>query len=133
MWNYISIPGPLKKEDWSLPSTARKKRGKAPSRLHSATGHRLQRGRPTKEYLKKKLRAKLYARAKVRDAAGDDPHLLLDTARVTAKGVDDDVSFVIKQMHQDPTLAAYLKKQIIQRKKGLGRYLLCSAFSRTDC
>ena len=38
--------------------------------------------------------------------------------------VDDDVSFVIKQMHQDPTLAAYLKQQIIQRKKGLGRYLL---------
>ena len=84
--------------------------------------YRIRRGRPTKEYLKKKLRAKLYARANVREAAGDDAHLLLDTARVTAKGVDDDVSFVIKEMHKDPALAAYLKEKIKERKKGVGRY-----------
>ena len=114
LWNYISIPGPLTKENGILPTAAlKKRRHNRPSPLHFSKG-----GRPTKEYARKKLRAKLYARSKLREAANDDSDLLLDTARVTSKNVDKDVSYVMNQMHKDPNLAAWLKDLIKEKKKG---------------
>ena len=70
------------------------------------------------EYIKKCLRAKAYARAKLREAANNDVDLLLHTAEVTS--TDKDLSYVLKEMRKDPSLAAYIKDKIKAKKKGLG-------------
>ena len=53
--------------------------------------HVYKRGRPPLEYIKKCLRAKAYARAKVKEAANNDVNLLLHTAEVTSS--DKNLSF----------------------------------------
>ena len=104
LWNYITIPGEIIRENDFLPTTARKKRRhKRPSPLHTG-----QRGRPTKAYIKKKLAAKAEARRKIKEAANNDPHAVIDTARVMAKDVDEDLSFVLKELAKQPGLAKYL-------------------------
>ena len=114
LWNYISIPGPIIKESEILPYVARKRQRGKPNPLHYGLG----RGRPSKEYVRKQLRAKQYARTKLKEAANQDADLVIDTARVMAKDVDKDVSYVMKQMAKDPSLAAWLKDQIKKKKKG---------------
>ena len=70
------------------------------------------------DYIKKCLRAKAYAREKVKEAANNDVNLLLHTAEVTS--TDKNLSYVLKEMGKDQDLAAWLKNKIKNKKKGLG-------------
>ena len=82
------------------------------------TGRIYRRGRPPLEYIRKCLRAKANARAKVKEAANNDVDLLLHTARVTS--TDKNLKFVLKEMGKDPSLSAWIKDKIKNKKKGLG-------------
>ena len=82
------------------------------------TGRVYRRGRPPLDYIKKCLRAKASARAKVKEAANNDVNLLLHTARVTS--TDKNLKFVLKEMEKDSDLAAWIKTKIKKKKKGLG-------------
>ena len=105
-----------------MPFVARKKRrfprGKPNPLYHGDRRH----FRRTKAFDYKRERARRYAIAEIKAAARQDPKAVLYTAKIMAKEVDPNLSYVLKQLHKNPSLASFLKDEIKKKKKGQGTY-----------
>ena len=116
--NYVSVPGPYKREAVVPPKKKTTKNNRHKKRKSKR--------RPQKPFSERPRRTRNRHSKKVRDAAfGDLGTVLFTAANMATRGDHKDLGYVLKKMAQDFSLATQLKKELktIRRRKekGIGK------------